>query len=169
MITLRMMSTALLMNPQNELLMMKRSMTRTLSPGLWAAVGGHLESYELNNPRAACLREIAEETGILEHEIDHLRMQYVLIRLNKSEIRQQFFYIGTTNHNPRISTDEGELHWIPRAEVLQRPMPFIFRSLLEHYWEHGDTSFPWVGTAGLMSDTSQPTLHWNPLLDPGLL
>jgi 8-oxo-dGTP diphosphatase len=62
--TLRMLSTALLINSKDELLMMKRSLNRTLSPGLWAAVGGHLEPHELNHPRAACLREIAEETGI---------------------------------------------------------------------------------------------------------
>jgi 8-oxo-dGTP diphosphatase len=168
-ITLRMLSTALLINERDELLMMKRSLSRTLSPGLWAAVGGHLEPSELNNPRAACLREILEETGIEEQEISGLHMQYVLLRLNQSEIRQQFFYIGRTNQNPRIQTDEGELHWIPKEHIKDRPLPFIFRCLLEHYLEHGDTLHPWVGTAGLSSSNGQPTIHWNPLQDPGQL
>lgn len=169
MITLRMISTALLMNEHNELLMMKRSLKRTLSPGLWAAVGGHLEPYELNNPRAACLREIMEETGITEDEISGLRMQYILLRLNKTEIRQQFFYIGRTNQNPKFNTDEGELHWIPRDKVLQRPIPFIFRSLLEHYWQHGDSPHPWIGSAGLTQHSQKPVIHWNPLLDPDMI
>jgi 8-oxo-dGTP diphosphatase len=168
-ITLRMISTALLTNSQKELLMMKRSMTRTLSPGLWAAVGGHLEPNELNNPRAACEREILEETGIGPSDISNLRLQYVLIRLHKNEIRQQFFYTGKTDQNPSVLTDEGELHWIPRNEVLKRPIPFIFRCLLEHYFQYGDTSHTWVGTAGFQPASGQPTIHWNPLLDPYMI
>ncbi|UJF31987.1 NUDIX domain-containing protein [Paenibacillus hexagrammi] len=166
MITLRLMSTALLWNSRNELLMMKRSLTRTLSPGLWAAVGGHLEPSELSDPRTACLREIYEETGIEADEIADLHMQYVLLRLNGQEIRQQFFYIGYTDSNPRIVTHEGDLFWIPRDEVLERPMPFIFRRLLEHYFQTGDTSHPWVGSAGLDEQHGDPTVHWKPLLDP---
>ncbi|MBP1996784.1 NUDIX domain-containing protein [Paenibacillus eucommiae] len=166
MITLRMMSTALLMNSRDELLMMKRSLTRTLSPGLWAAVGGHLEPHELNNPRAACLREIDEETGITNTEITGLHMQYVLIRLNKNEVRQQFFYIGRTDKNPTRETDEGELHWIARDEILNRPLPYIFRCLLEHYFQFGDTPYPWIGSSGLQAESGEPIIHWNPLLDP---
>ncbi|WNR45860.1 NUDIX hydrolase [Paenibacillus roseipurpureus] len=166
MITLRMMSTALLWNEKDELLMMKRALTRTLSPGLWAAIGGHLEPHEISLPRVACLREIREETGIEQNEIADLRLQYVLLRLNGQEVRQQFFYIGTTTVDPRIETSEGELHWIPRADVLNRPMPYIFRCLLQHYFTAGHTEHPWVGSAGLDQLTGDPTVHWNPLLDP---
>jgi 8-oxo-dGTP diphosphatase len=168
-ITLRMLSTALLMNSQSELLMMKRSPLRTLSPGLWGAIGGHLEPHELNNPRAACEREIWEETGIEPPDISNLRLQYVLIRLNKNELRQQFFYTGLTDKNPNITTDEGDLHWIAKSEVLDRPMPYIFRSLLEHYFQYGDTAYPWIGSAGLDAPSGQPTIHWNPLLDPAMI
>ncbi|MDR6555572.1 NUDIX hydrolase [Paenibacillus qinlingensis] len=166
MITLRMMSTALLWNKHDELLMMKRALTRTLSPGLWAAIGGHLEPHEINQPRTACFREIWEETGIEQDEIHDLRLQYVLLRLNGQEIRQQFFYIGNTDVDPRIITSEGDLHWIPKASVLDRPMPYIFRCLLEHYFSVGPTSHPWIGSAGIHSETDAPTIHWNPLLDP---
>ncbi|WP_253187160.1 NUDIX domain-containing protein [Paenibacillus sp. GP183] len=93
---------------------MKRSLSRTLSPGLWAAVGGHLEPGEIGNPLAACEREIFEETGISASEISGLHLQYVLIRLNETEIRQQFFFTGLMDKHPVIATDEGELHWISR-------------------------------------------------------
>ncbi|UKS27742.1 NUDIX hydrolase [Paenibacillus sp. HWE-109] len=166
MITLRMISTALLWNSRNELLMMKRSLSRTVSPGLWAAVGGHLEPNELNNPREACLREIWEETGIEHDEIQGLRLQYILLRLNGQEVRQQFFYIGTTDVSPRIVTNEGDLHWIAKDQVLDRPVPFIFRSLLEHYFTVGLTPHPWIGSAGVIAGTEEPTIHWNPLIDP---
>jgi 8-oxo-dGTP diphosphatase len=166
MIQLRLMSTALLWNSRDELLMMKRSETRKLSPGLWAVVGGHLEPHELSRPREACLREVWEETGIEADEIEGLRMQYVLLRLNGQEIRQQFFYIGHTDVNPRIVTSEGELHWIDKAEVLNRPLPYIFRCLLEHYFANGLTEHPWIGSAGLDLENAEPTIHWHPLLDP---
>lgn len=166
MITLRMMSTALLWNSRDELLMMKRSLTRTLSPGLWAAIGGHLEPDELSNPRAACLREIWEETGIEHDEIHGLRLQYILLRLNGQEVRQQFFYVGSTDVNPRITSPEGDLHWVPRELALERPLPFIFRSLLEHYLANGPSPDPWIGSAGISKENGLPTIHWNPFVDP---
>ncbi|TDF97651.1 NUDIX domain-containing protein [Paenibacillus piri] len=161
----RMIATAMLFNG-NDLLMMKRSPQRTLNPGMWAAVGGHLEPEELNDPRAACLREIYEETGLREDEIIDLRLRYILIRANRQELRQQFVYSGYTARRDTIQTDEGVLHWIPRTEALQREIPFIFHRLLEHYLQNGPAPHIWVGTAGF-TDTAQPTVHWTALCDPG--
>ncbi|WP_442603490.1 NUDIX hydrolase [Paenibacillus sp. KN14-4R] len=166
MMTLRLMSAVLLFNERDELLMMKRSINRTLSPGKWAAVGGHIEPEEIGTPRATCLREIEEETGIQAHEICDMQLQYVLLRLFGGELRQQFFYTAMTSMNPRISTDEGELHWIPRDQILDRDLPFIFRSMLEHYLVNETSSHPWVGTAGLSHDHGTPTIHWIPFVDP---
>ncbi|WP_254776452.1 hypothetical protein [Paenibacillus sophorae] len=42
------------------------------------------------------LREICEETGLLEQDIRELRLQYILIRLNQGEVRQQFIYTAQT-------------------------------------------------------------------------
>ncbi|MCD1258223.1 NUDIX hydrolase [Paenibacillus athensensis] len=164
-----MLSVALLWNSRDELLMMKRSLLRTLSPGLWGAVGGHMEPEELNDPRSACVREIFEETGLTEGDIAGLELRYVLLRLNGAEIRQQFFYVGHTDCDPRIATCEGDLHWVPRAEVLNRPLPFIFRMLLEHHLCHGTApgGHPWVGTAGLNGPADTPGVLWTPLVDPG--
>lgn len=163
------MATALLFNG-NDLLMMKRSLTRTLSPGKWAAVGGHLEPHELNDPRQACIREVYEETGFREEELQDLRLQYVLIRLNGNEIRQQYFYTAHVTRRDVLQTEEGDLHWIPREEALDRDIPFIFRKLLEHYLANGAASHAWVGTAGLTKGTSgEPTIHWVPMVDPGTI
>lgn len=159
---LRLMAAAILWNG-NDMLMMKRSPSRTLSPGQWGAVGGHLEPLEIADPRAACLREIEEETGLQPHEINGLRLQYILIRLNGQEVRQQFFYIGETARRDVGPTDEGELHWIPRSSVLNRDLPFVFRSLLEHLLHQGDFPHVWVGTAGRFP---KPNILWAPLTDP---
>lgn len=164
MIRARMIATAMLFN-QNDMLMMKRSPNRTLSPGMWAAVGGHMEPHEINDPGSAVLREIHEETGMLPEDLHDLRLQYILIRLNQQEVRQQFIYTGRTGKRKVNQTDEGELFWIPREQVLDREIPFIFHRLLEHYFENGPSPHVWVGTAGHEPDGS-PAVHWTLLVDP---
>jgi 8-oxo-dGTP diphosphatase len=47
----------------DDYLLMKRADNRKIALGVWSAVGGKLEPYELNDPQAACLREVQEETG----------------------------------------------------------------------------------------------------------
>jgi len=163
----RMIAAAMLFNG-NDLLMMKRSTKRTLNPGMWAAVGGHLEPEEVNDPRVACLREIYEETGLAENEIFDLQLRYILIRLNRQEVRQQFVYSGYTARRDIIQTDEGVLHWIPRDQILQREIPFIFHCLLDHYLHNDPASHIWVGTAGF-TPANKPTVHWTALTDPNTL
>ncbi|WP_028547694.1 NUDIX domain-containing protein [Paenibacillus sp. UNC451MF] len=164
MIRTRMMATAMLFNG-NDLLMMKRSPTRTLNPGMWAAVGGHMEPEEINDPLTTCVREIYEETGFNEAELLNMRLQYILIRLNQKEVRQQFIYTAETTRRNVVQTNEGILHWIPREQVLDREIPFIFHTLLAHYFDHGPSQNIWVGTAG-SSDDSSPTVRWTALVDP---
>lgn len=169
---LRLMATAILFNG-NDLLMMKRDPGRELHPNMWAAIGGHLEPEEMNDPTAACLREIQEETGFLQGDIEDLHMQYILIRRRENELRQQFFFIGRTRRRDAIQTREGELHWIPKEDVLhsERNIPFVYRALLEHYWEIGPAPHLWVGTAGWtdIQRPGTPALHWIPLIDPQVL
>jgi 8-oxo-dGTP diphosphatase len=162
-----MIATAMLFNG-NDMLMMKRSLKRTLNPGMWAAVGGHMEPEEINDPRTACLREIHEETGLGESEVLDLRLRYILIRINQMEVRQQFVYSGHTTRRDILQTDEGVLHWIPREEVLQRDIPFIFHCLLEHYLQNGPATHIWVGTAGFTA-AAKPTVHWTALTDPFMM
>lgn len=171
MIKLRLMATAVLFN-ENDLLMMMRSPNRTLSPGMWAGIGGHLEPHEIGDPRAACLREIEEETGLSASDISELRLQYVLIRLRENEIRQQFVYIGHANRRNVGETDEGELHWIPRDRILDRNIPYVYHELLRHYLSNGPADHVWIATASLVDEAApsgnirQPAMIWTPMLDP---
>lgn len=163
---LRLLATAVLWNG-NDLLMMKRSPHRTLSPGMWAGIGGHIEPNELADPQATCLREIEEETGLQVSEISNLTLRYVLLRRSENEIRQQFVFFGETTTRTLSDTDEGTLHWIPSEQVLDREIPFTFRSMLEHYFHYEPASYPWIGTIGLSLTTEHiPHVIWAPLLDP---
>lgn len=173
MYSLRLMSTAVLFNG-DDMLMMKRSPTRTLSPGKWAGVGGHLEPAEIGDPRAACLREIEEETGLRPEDIEELELRYILLRLNGSDLRQQFVYVGRTKRRDVSLTEEGELHWIPRSEILNRDLPYVFQTLLAHWLTEGPSQRLWMGTATLLPDDGtaggpRPHIQWVPVVDPRLV
>lgn len=162
----RIMTAAMLFHG-DELLMMERSMQRTLSPGMWAAVGGHLEPDELSRPRDACLREIAEETGFEPKDVADLTLRYVLLRNKEGELRQQYIYSGTALRKDFIDSDEGKLHWIPTARVLDRTIPYIFRKTLERFLSVGPEPQVWVGIARLNESDGKPCMDWSPLSDPG--
>ncbi|MEO3947133.1 NUDIX domain-containing protein [Gorillibacterium sp. CAU 1737] len=156
----------------DDLLLMKRAAEREFLPGMWAAVGGHLDPNELKDPQAACLRETEEETGFPPRDLQDIHLQYILLRRKDDELRQQFFYVSRTERRDFTDTREGTLHWIPKQDVLRedREMAFVFRSLLEHYFRVGPSPYPWVGTAGWTdadhTEALPPEVHWIPLLDP---
>lgn len=152
MYTLRLIAVAMLFH-EDRLLMMKRSPNRTLSPGQWAGIGGHLEPYEMAAPLAACLREVEEETGLTPGDIEGLELRYIVTRLSGTDLRQQFVFTGRAKTDKLSLTEEGELHWIPRDQILDRDIPYVYRSLLEHYLQYGAAGGLWAGTATLSGQT----------------
>lgn len=114
-------------------LLMKRSPERTVAPNVWSCVGGHIEPYELNDPRSACLREINEETGIPADHVFNLELRYIIIRRSRDIIRQNYIYFGETDIEEFTDTDEGTLHWIHQSELLDREFTQTFAAMLHHY------------------------------------
>jgi 8-oxo-dGTP diphosphatase len=159
-ITLRVMAGAFLMNG-NDFLLMKRSPEKQFYPGLWASVGGHAEPGEINDPQAACLREINEETGISEKELSGLALRYIVLRRAKDEIRVSYVYFGEANTRSVIGNDEGELHWIGRDELLDRPMSAMNELILERYLAVGPEKDVMVGA--LTKQSGEAEIGWLPL------
>lgn len=176
---LRNVATAFLMNG-NDILMMKRSEHKKIAPGFWYGVGGHLEPAELNDPKAACRREIYEETGIDATHIRQLRLRYIVMRRSREEMVINYFYFGWTDTRMLVPSDEGTLHWVPREVALDRPLFPAISLTLKHYLETGEPAAEVVGTAsesdeesnengiqlGLMTRTDgQPAILWNEVMD----
>ncbi|MBO9610525.1 MAG: NUDIX domain-containing protein [Paenibacillaceae bacterium] len=149
----------------DEVLLMRKANSRIADRPFWSGLGGHVEAVELNHPRSACLREIYEESGFAESELSELRLRYLLLRIKGDEIRQQFVYFGTTARSDFVNSEEGELHWVRRAEVLGLPMSAIVRAMLAYDFERADSSGIRVGTITSGKDGA-PLMQWAELNDP---
>jgi 8-oxo-dGTP diphosphatase len=139
------MTGAFLFNNE-DVLLMKRSENKNIAPGLWACIGGHVEEGEYPYPELSCMREITEETGITEDQIENLQLRYILLRQTGMEIRQHYIFIGESKTRNMAHCTEGELHWIRFGEIMNREMSLTLRLMLKHYIEHRDYGGIWTGT-----------------------
>lgn len=147
----------------NEYLLMKRADNRRIAPGMWAGVGGHVEPNEISSPKTTCLREIYEETGIEEEHFKKLDLKYIVLRRDKLEISVIYYFVGFVESRfYKDKSQEGKLHWINEKELLDRPMSFEIRKIIEHYKEIGHASNVInVGTISVINN--KPIINWHSL------
>lgn len=159
---IRVMSGAFLVNG-SDYLMMKRAESKRIAPGMWAGVGGHSEPEEINSPKATCLREIYEESGIEEKDIEKLDLRYIILRREKEEITLIYYFIGTVSSREyEDKTQEGKLYWVNEGELFDRPMSFEVGKMLEHYRENGYKSGN-VSVGTISAIDNKPFISWNSL------
>jgi 8-oxo-dGTP diphosphatase len=162
----RQMATAFLFR-EDQVLLMKKSYSRLYSSEFWSGLGGHLEQEELNDPKAACIREIYEESGLQNSDIQDLTLKYILLRIKEREVRQQFVYFGRTKQTSIINSDEGELYWIEKANIPNLHMSKIIMFTLEHYFQSTEKEGVMVGVI-TMNDHNEPHMQWSELKDPNI-
>jgi 8-oxo-dGTP diphosphatase len=147
----------------DDFLLLKRADDRKFAPGLWGGVGGKFESGELNDPQAACLREIYEETGISAEDVHNLSLRYIIMRRKGDVIWQSYIYFGETDTEPSIDTDEGRLHWIPQEELMDRTFTVTFTQMLRHYLTHQYETRVTVGAAANVN--GECVMNWTVVED----
>ena len=135
----------------NQLLLLYRVGSRVISDSYTASAGGHFEKEELNNAKACVLRELYEETGLTEQDIDNLSLRYVTIRLKNGELRQNYyFFADLIDDTKEIISNEGNLEWFQMEELSKNPpeMPFTAQYVVKHYIETGkNTDVLYAGIA----------------------
>lgn len=123
----------------DRLLLLYRIGSRVLANPVWCGIGGHFEREELNDARAALLREVEEEIGLQEKDLEDLRLRYVTLRQKNGEIRQNYYFFAKLAEGAVVSEtcDEGILEWVPLAQAGDRDMPYTAGYVVRHYLETG--------------------------------
>ena len=101
------------------------------------AAGGHFEKDELNDPKACVLREMKEELGLGENDVEDLTLRYITHRLKDGEIRQNYYFFGRLKENHPLASTEGKLKWIGYDAFDGLPMPVSAKHMMLHYLKTG--------------------------------
>lgn len=130
--------TALYILRSDEVLMLYRIGSRVVDPS-WCGIGGHFEEHELSDARACVLREVYEEIGVKEDQLEDLDCRYVTMRYMKGELRQNFYFFAKLKDGVEINMecDEGSLEWLKLDDVLEKKMPHSAWFMMEHYLKIG--------------------------------
>lgn len=143
--------TSLYLRQGNRLLLLYRIGSKVIPDSYTGSAGGHFEKEELNDAKACVLRELYEETGLMERDIDKLSLRYVTLRLKNNEIRQNYyFFADLVDVEKVITNNEGNLKWFQMEELLEKmsEMPFSAHYVVKHYIEIGkDTNALYAGVA----------------------
>lgn len=122
----------------NKMLLLDRIGSKVVDRS-WCGVGGHFEPCEVNDAKAAVLREMNEEIGLCENDLENLDLRYIALRLVKGELRINYYFFADLKDNARINydCDEGILEWVSFDEANNRKMPYTAQKVIAHYLETG--------------------------------
>jgi 8-oxo-dGTP diphosphatase len=114
----RILSTLCYAEHGNQVLMLHRAKEPNF--GLWTAPGGKLEWDE--SPVECVVREMREETGL---SIDRPELRGLITEVSPVEHYQwmMFVFVAPRFSGQLGSCNEGELAWVPIAQVSQLPIP----------------------------------------------
>ncbi len=129
---LRNMTSLYLVN-ETGILCLYRIGSRVANKLYVGSAGGHFEKEELNDPRACVLREMEEELSLTENDVEGLTLRYITHRLKNGEIRQNYYFFARLKGERELSSTEGNLKWVPYADIPALEMPVSAKHMILHY------------------------------------
>ena len=129
--------TSVYLTGEKGILCLYRIGSRVANNKYIGSAGGHFEKEELNDARSCVLRELQEELGLTETDVEDLKLRYVTLRLKDGEIRQNYFFFGKLKGERELKSTEGILHWIPYDGFERLMMPASAKHMILHYLEIG--------------------------------
>ena len=129
--------TSVYLTREDGVLCLYRMGSRVANNQYIGSAGGHFEQEELNDPRKCVLREMKEELGLEEQDVEELNLRYITYRLKNGEIRQNYYFFGRLKEERELHSTEGILRWVPFAEVPELDMPVSAKHMILHYLKVG--------------------------------
>ena len=129
--------TSLYLVGEEKVLCLYRIGSRVANNKYVGSAGGHFEPEELNDPRKCVLREMREELGLSEAEVEGLTLRYITHRLISGEIRQNYYFFARLKTDRELHSTEGNLSWVPFEEVPTLEMPLSAKPMILHYLSEG--------------------------------
>lgn len=129
--------TSVYLTGEQGILCLYRIGSRVANNKYIGSAGGHFEKDELNDARACVLREMHEELGLCEDDVEGLRLRYITYRLKNGEIRQNYYFFGRLNIQRELKSTEGNLQWIPYDAFEALEMPVSAKHMILHYLKRG--------------------------------
>jgi len=135
---LRNMTAIYLLKDDNVLLLFRQG-GKVVNEVWTGSAGGHFEEYELNDAKACVLREMKEELGLGENDIENLALRYVTLRKTSGEIRQNYYFFANlrSGSGADLTSNEGKLQWFPLDAIGTLKMPHSAKYVMKHYCEEG--------------------------------
>lgn len=130
--------TSLYLVREDAILCLYRIGSRVFSASRYiGSCGGHFEEEELNDPHKCILREMKEELGLTEADIEGLSLRYITHRLAEGEIRQNYYFFARLKEDRELASNEGVLKWVSLDEIPDLRMPVSAKHMILHYLETG--------------------------------
>ena len=129
--------TSVYLTGEQGILCLYRIGSRVANNKYIGSAGGHFEKEELNDARACALREMQEELGLTESDVEDLKLRYITLRLKNGEIRQNYYFFGKLKTQRPLESTEGNLHWFSYEEAENLQMPASAKHMLLHYLKIG--------------------------------
>ena len=129
--------TSLYLTGDKGILCLYRMGSRVANNKYIGSAGGHFEKNELNDARKCILREMQEELGLSESDLDDMKLRYVTLRLKDGEIRQNYYFFGKLNTHRQLQSTEGILNWFSYDEAEYIHMPASAKHMMLHYLKIG--------------------------------
>ena len=129
--------TSVYLTQEGEILCLYRVGSRVANNKYIGSAGGHFEKDELNAPRACVLREMREELGLSESDVEGLTLRYITHRLVDGEIRQNYYFFGRLKEDMQLKSTEGTLFWVSFDEIPALEMPVSAKHMILHYLKEG--------------------------------
>ena len=129
--------TSVYLTGEQRILCLYRIGSRVVSNRYIGSAGGHFEKEELNDPRSCVLREMEEELGLTESDVEGLTLRYITHRKMAGEIRQNYYYFARLKNHRELQSTEGALRWVGYDEFEDLPMPVSAKHMILHYIREG--------------------------------